>query len=44
MTRLVLLGLGALLALSLADCGRKGAPAAPGPADKIIYPQSYPPN
>ncbi len=35
--------LAALLALALvAGCGKKGAPAAPGPADQIIYPRSYP--
>ncbi len=35
--------LAALLALALvAGCGKKGAPAAPGPADQITYPRSYP--
>ena len=33
----------AVLALMLlAGCGKKGAPAAPGPKDEIIYPKSYP--
>ncbi len=33
----------ALLALTLlASCGKKGGPAAPGPANEIIYPRSYP--
>jgi len=26
----------------LAGCGKKGAPAAPGPAGEITYPRSYP--
>ncbi len=34
------LALAALLAL--AACGKKGAPTAPGPADQIIYPKTYP--
>ncbi|MFT9400610.1 hypothetical protein [Acetobacter sp.] len=33
-----------LLALPLAGCGKKGSPHAPGPADKIIYPRTYPAN
>jgi predicted small lipoprotein YifL len=35
---------GALLValVLLAGCGKKGAPVAPGPADQIIYPRSYP--
>ena len=33
----------ALLAMALlAGCGKRGAPAAPGPADQIIYPRTYP--
>lgn len=33
----------ALMALlMLAGCGRKGPPQPPGPADKVIYPRSYP--
>jgi predicted small lipoprotein YifL len=32
----------AVAALLLAGCGKKGAPAAPGPADEIIFPKSYP--
>lgn len=32
-----------LLALvALAGCGKKGSPSAPGPADQIIFPRSYP--
>ncbi|GBQ16096.1 hypothetical protein [Swaminathania salitolerans] len=27
----------------LAGCGKKGAPHAPGPADRITYPHTYPP-
>ena len=26
----------------LAACGKKGAPAAPGPADEVKYPRTYP--
>ena len=29
-------------ALLVAACGKKGAPAAPGPASEIIYPKVYP--
>lgn len=32
----------AITALSLAACGKKGAPLPPGPADQIIYPRAYP--
>ncbi len=33
----------ALLALTLlAACGKRGAPAPPGPANEIIYPHTYP--
>ena len=28
--------------LALAGCGKKGIPDAPGPADQITYPRSYP--
>ncbi|WP_276611155.1 LPS translocon maturation chaperone LptM [Lichenicoccus roseus] len=42
MRRFVLLALVLLIGLPLAACGRKGAPHAPGPADRIIYPKSYP--
>ena len=28
--------------LLLAGCGKKGAPVAPGPANMITYPHSYP--
>jgi hypothetical protein len=33
-----------LLALTmlLTGCGKKSAPAAPGPADQVIYPHQYP--
>ncbi len=31
-----------LLVGLLAGCGKKGAPTAPGPADQISYPKSYP--
>ncbi len=42
MRRVLLLLSLAVLLLPLAGCGRKGAPRAPGPADHIIYPKSYP--
>jgi hypothetical protein len=28
--------------LALAACGKVGSPTPPGPADKIIFPQTYP--
>ena len=28
--------------LALSACGKKGNPTAPGPADQIIYPHTYP--
>jgi predicted small lipoprotein YifL len=31
-----------MASLLLAGCGKKGAPSAPGPANEIIYPKSYP--
>nr|WP_298798107.1 hypothetical protein [uncultured Acetobacter sp.] len=31
-----------VLALPLSGCGKKGSPHAPGPQDKITYPQTYP--
>ncbi len=31
-----------VLAVSLAGCGKVGAPSQPGPADQITYPRSYP--
>jgi predicted small lipoprotein YifL len=31
-----------LLAVALAACGKRGAPIAPGPPDKITYPRTYP--
>jgi len=30
------------LTLSLAACGKKGPPVAPGPAGEATYPKSYP--
>ena len=30
------------LAVALAACGKKGAPSAPGPANEITYPRTYP--
>ncbi len=42
MRRAMLLLAVAMLLLPLAACGRKGAPRAPGPADQVIYPKSYP--
>lgn len=30
------------LLLTLSACGRKGSPEAPGPANLITYPRSYP--
>jgi predicted small lipoprotein YifL len=38
--RLVLLMMTALAAL--AACGKLGSPTAPGPANQITYPKSYP--
>ena len=33
----------ALLALALlAGCGKKGSPSAPGPANEVTFPRSYP--
>ena len=31
-----------LAVLALASCGKKGNPVAPGPADQITYPKTYP--
>jgi len=31
-----------VLACTLAGCGKKGPPSAPGPAQDIIYPKQYP--
>jgi len=31
-----------LCVLSLAGCGRRGAPTPPGPAADIVYPHTYP--
>ncbi len=30
------------LVLALAACGKRGAPAPPGPAEDITYPRTYP--
>ena len=32
----------ALALLTLAACGKKGAPLPPGPADQITYPKAHP--
>lgn len=42
MKRAFMLLLAGGIALGLAGCGRKGAPEAPGPGNKIIYPHTYP--
>jgi predicted small lipoprotein YifL len=39
---LPLLALALVLALTLAACGRKGAPLPPGPADQVTWPRTYP--
>lgn len=39
--RLAVAALALALAL-LAGCGKRGSPAAPGPADQISYPRTYP--
>ena len=31
-----------LLVLAIASCGKRGPPVAPGPADQVTYPRSYP--
>ncbi len=31
-----------LMLLTLAACGKKGPPQAPGPPNEIIYPRTYP--
>lgn len=38
-----LLCLTLLASVMLTACGKKGAPHAPGPASKITYPHTYPP-
>lgn len=42
MKRIAALALVCALVLPLAACGKKGAPKAPGPDDRITYPQIYP--
>ena len=39
MTRILILGLALIV---LVNCGKKGSPAVPGPADEVVYPKSYP--
>jgi predicted small lipoprotein YifL len=34
--------LAVLAALSLAGCGKRGAPSPPGPASAVTYPHVYP--
>ena len=36
------LAVAALALALLAGCGKRGSPAAPGPADQISYPRTYP--
>ncbi len=31
-----------VMLLLLASCGKKGSPNAPGPANEIAYPRTYP--
>jgi predicted small lipoprotein YifL len=31
-----------LMALTVVSCGKRGPPVAPGPADQVTYPRSYP--
>ncbi len=38
----IVLALAIALTTALAGCGKKGVPAAPGPADQVTYPRSYP--
>jgi len=38
-TRAILL---AAALLALAACGKKAAPSAPGPADQVTFPRTYP--
>ena len=39
---ILLLAAALSLTLTLAACGRKAAPRAPGPPSQVIYPKSYP--
>lgn len=32
----------ALALITLAACGKKGAPSAPGPTPEIMFPKTYP--
>ncbi len=36
------LALAMICLLSLAGCGRRGAPVPPGPPGAVTYPQTYP--
>ena len=40
--RCILLLLSLLVPLVVASCGKKGPPSAPGPADEITFPRTYP--
>jgi predicted small lipoprotein YifL len=31
-----------MMVLAIAACGKRGPPVAPGPADQVTYPRSYP--
>ncbi|HKM61994.1 MAG TPA: hypothetical protein VJY39_05835 [Acidisphaera sp.] len=42
MIRMLALACLAAVSVSLAACGKKGPPSAPGPASEIIYPHTYP--
>lgn len=42
MKKLLPLFLLACVSVSLIACGKKGSPHAPGPSNRITYPQVYP--